>query len=285
MKLKILVGLVLAGLMLTVIALGGAWLFAVASAGAAMIMWEYYQLLRMKNVRPLVPLGIGFGLSFIVLPYIGRSSDFFGRGSGSIGTIVTLYVFSILVIQFWQIVQRKTRYSTLDLCVTVFGSLYIGGFMSYVIMLMNIADVKFPQGGFANRLVVLLPMWASWGSDTGAYLFGSFLGRNRIFPELSPKKTLEGSLGGILTSMAGFAFASFFVKINFFHAILLGATASVFGQIGDLSESALKRELNIKDSGRIFAGHGGFLDRTDSFLLTLPVVYYYFAWFDPWNIF
>lgn len=285
MRTKVIVGVSLAVVMLLMVAAGGPLLFALVLAGAAMIMWEYYRLLQMKNIRPLVFMGIGFGLSFIILPYMGKWHGFFGRSGGSIGVVITIYVFSILVIQFWQIVQRKVRYSILDLSVTVFGSLYIGAFMSFLIMLMNLADVRFPNGGFANRLVVLLPMWAAWGSDTGAYLFGSFFGRNRIFPELSPKKTLEGSIGGMLTSMLGFAFASFFINIPFFHAVFLGIIASVFGQIGDLSESALKRELNIKDSGKVFAGHGGFLDRTDSLLFTLPVVYFYFAWIDPWKLF
>jgi phosphatidate cytidylyltransferase len=285
MRTKVVVGISLAAVMLVVIGLGGGWLFTFTLAGAGMALWEYYSLLRMKNIRPLVGLGIGFGLSFIIVPFIGREKSFFGSGSGSIGAIVTVYVFSILVIQFWQIVQRKTRHSILDLSVTVFGSLYIGAFLGFLIMLMNIANTQFPDKPFSNRLIVMLPMWAAWGSDAGAYFFGSFFGRNRIFPELSPKKTLEGCIGGMLTSMTGFCFASLFIHIPFFHALLLGIVASAFGQIGDLSESALKRELNIKDSGKVFAGHGGFLDRADSLLFTLPVIYYYFAWVDPWKIF
>jgi len=283
MKTKIIVGLILAAVMLTMLYFGGLTLTLFIIFGAAMAMWEYYGLLRLKNIRPMVLLGIGFGLSFIVLAYAERWSSNIGTGSWSMGTVITVYVFSILVIQFWQIVGHRVKYSMLDLAATVFGSLYIGAFMSFMVLLMNMSDARFPQQLFANRMVLFLPMLAAWGSDVGAYFTGSFIGKNRIFPDLSPKKTLEGCIGGVAFSMITFCLVSFVIKIPFFHALVLGIIASIFGQVGDLSESAFKRELNVKDSGKIFANHGGFLDRIDSILFTIPVVYHYFLWFHPWK--
>ena len=173
----------------------------------------------------------------------------------------------------------------MDLGATVFGSLYIGAFGSFLVLLMNYGQMHFPHDVFRARLVVFLPMWAAWGNDVGAFFIGKFFGKNKIFPELSPKKTLEGCLGGLAVSMAGF-FLMFMIlgdHLNLFHGILLGLVAGAFGQIGDLSESALKREVGIKDSGTVFGSHGGFLDRIDSVLFTAPVVYHYFLWVHPWK--
>jgi phosphatidate cytidylyltransferase len=280
MKKKIIVGLLLAAIAIFFLYFGGALLTAFLSWGAVMGMWEYYGLLRLKNVKPMMTLGILFGFLFIVLAYLERHSIFL---RGSMGTVVSVYVFAILVIQFWQIIGHRVKYSMVDMAATVFGSLYIGAFMSFFVLLMNLSDAQFPHDRLQNRLVLFLPMLGAWGSDVGAYFVGSFFGRNRIFPELSPKKTLEGCIGGMLFAMMGFCIISFFIKIPFLHAIVLGLVTSVFGQVGDLSESAFKRELNVKDSGKIFASHGGILDRVDSFLFTVPVVYHYFLWFHPWK--
>ncbi|MFA6450353.1 MAG: phosphatidate cytidylyltransferase [bacterium] len=280
MKTKITVGLLLAALVVTLLYLGGVYILGLLVIGAIMGMWEYYGLLRLKNIKTMSGLGIAFGLIFIFLAYSERTAP---NWRGSMGTVVTIYVFSILVIQFWQIVTHRMKYSMVDMAATVFGSLYIGAFMSFFVLLMNMSDAQFPHDRLQNRLVLFLPMFAAWGSDVGAYFVGSFFGRSRIFPDLSPKKTLEGCVGGMLFAMFGFCILSFFIKIPFFQALILGGVASVFGQVGDLSESAFKREVNVKDSGRIFAGHGGFLDRVDSFLFTLPVIYHYFLWFQPWK--
>jgi len=276
-------GLSLAAMMLIIIYIGGTAMYIVTSIGGAFAMWEYYQLLGRKGIRPMATVGIVFGLLFLALPFFGKWATFFGKGAGSIGIVLTVYVFLILIIQFWQIMRHSQRHSIMDLSITVFGSLYIGAFLSFIIMLMNIADAQFPTDRWCNRLVIMLPMIAAWISDAGAYFFGSFFGKNRIFPELSPKKTLEGCFGGIISSVASFVFVAAFIKIPIIDAAILGGVASMFGQIGDLSESAFKRELNIKDSSAALGSHGGFLDRIDSILFTLPVVYYYFEWFNPWG--
>jgi len=280
MKTKVIVGVSLAIVMLGLIYIGRSALMAILIFGAVMGMWEYYGLLRIKNVKTMPMLGIGFGLSFIIFAYLERFSHL---SWPSMGTVVSIYVFMILVIQFWQIVGHRAKYTMIEMAATVFGSLYIGAFMSFFVLIMNAADKQFPHDTLANRLVIMLPMFSSWFNDAGAYFFGSFFGKNRIFPELSPKKTLEGCLGGIFVTMVAFFFISFKIHIPAFHAIILGGVAAAFGQVGDLSESAFKRELNVKDSGRVFAGHGGFLDRMDSFLFTVPVVYHYFLWFNPWH--
>jgi phosphatidate cytidylyltransferase len=282
---KVSTGLVLGGGMLTVMILDPQKripLLIVALLGTGMGLWEYYTMLQKKNVKPLIFLGIGVGLLFVLLAYKSMLQGSMLRAGATFGTVITFFVFLVLVIQFFQIVNRRERYSILDLATTVFGSIYIGGFMSMVFLLLGFGMKKFPDNNALVFLVIFLPMWCAWGSDVCAYFVGSFIGRTRIFPELSPKKTLEGCLGGLLGAMVGVTIICSFIKIPVYHGILLGFVGGAAAQIGDLSESAFKREVGVKDSGRTFGSHGGFLDRSDSFLFALPVIYHYFIWFCPW---
>jgi len=281
---KIVVGLALGLGMLAVLIIGGWLLFAVIVLGGGAGLWEYYNILKKKDMKPLTALGIAFGMAFIAMAFLGKFVPVLSNGMTNIGSVVSVYVIVVLIIQFWQIVKNKTRYRISDLSLTVFGSLYIGAFGSFLFLLMIMGEQRFPGDLFRSRLVLFLPMWSAWGSDVGAYFAGRFLGRNRIFPELSPKKTLEGCLGGIALCVVGYGVFSFPLGIPFSHALTLGVIASAFGQIGDLSESALKREFGVKDSGTVFGSHGGFLDRIDSLLFTAPAVYHYFAWVNPWGM-
>lgn len=283
MRNKVLVGMTLAAAMLVVIYLGGVALLAVVMLGAAMGLWEYFKLLQQKQLKPLVFLGIPMGLAFVLIAFLSMHSHNFIWGGVGQGTVVMLSVFTVLVIQFVQIVQRRERYSILDLSVTVFAAIYVGGFVSYLFLLLGIGIEHFPDNVPLSRLVILLPMWCAWGADAGAFFFGSFFGRNKIFPDLSPNKTAEGLAGGLLFSVAGACFIGAMIAIPLGHAFAIGLLAGAAGTVGDLSESALKRELGVKDTGKLFASHGGFLDRMDSVLFTMPVVYYYIIWFRPWG--
>ncbi len=142
------------------------------------------------------------------------------------------------------------------------------------------AGLLFPFVGLLRLLPngswwVILALAATWLGDTGAYFAGRFLGKHKLFPEVSPKKTWEGAVGGMLSTMA----AVMVVKIFFLHdigyleAVLLGTAASVFGQSGDLCESLLKRSYGVKDSGGILPGHGGIMDRVDALVFVSPLVY------------
>lgn len=283
MKERILTGLALSAMMLTVLIVGGWLFFGLIAAGVGMGLWEYYKLIQIKRTKPLVPLGIAIGLMFVALAFAGRWAPHITEGAGNVGSVIVLSVMLVLVIQFWQIVQKKERYGFVDLGVTIFGSLYIGAFGSFLILLLNYGEYHFADDLFKARLVVFLPMWGAWGNDVGAFFIGKFFGKNRIFPELSPKKTLEGCLGGMAVASIGFGFMSIILGIPLFQGLVLGCITGMFGQIGDLSESALKREVGIKDSGTIFGSHGGLLDRIDSILFTAPIVYHYLAWFKPWG--
>jgi phosphatidate cytidylyltransferase len=132
----------------------------------------------------------------------------------------------------------------------------------------------FPRSRYGEFLV-LIAVVGPWVSDSGAYFAGHLFGRRLLFPSLSPNKTVEGSLGGLLLTILVVGFVSYqFLDFSLAKAAVVGAGVSIFSQSGDLFESMLKRILDVKDLGHFLPGHGGILDRIDSLLFTAPAVYY-----------
>jgi len=132
----------------------------------------------------------------------------------------------------------------------------------------------FPRTGY-DIILILIAVVGPWISDSGAYFAGHLFGRRLLFPSLSPNKTVEGSLGGLLLTVLIVGFVSYeFLDFSPVKAAIIGAGVSIFSQIGDLFESTLKRILDVKDLGHFLPGHGGILDRIDSLLFTAPAVYY-----------
>ena len=132
----------------------------------------------------------------------------------------------------------------------------------------------FPRSRY-GEILILIAVVGPWISDSGAYFAGRFFGRHLLFPTLSPNKTAEGSLGGLIATVLVVGFVSYsFLDFSVTKAAVIGAGVSIFSQSGDLFESALKRILDVKDLGHFLPGHGGVLDRIDSLLFTAPAVYY-----------
>ena len=115
-----------------------------------------------------------------------------------------------------------------------------------------------------------------WCNDTGAYLIGTSMGRHPFFKKISPNKTWEGVIVGLIfTLVAAFIIARIYTELNMIQWLVIGGIAGIFGTLGDLIESMLKRNVNIKDTGTIFPGHGGLLDRIDSFLISIVAIFVY----------
>lgn len=198
----------------------------------------------------------------LLLPYLG--GWLFGDGSG--------IQFGLYVATFCIFLYTISRYSTLNepyrlLSRLIMGVVYVGVLISYLPLLRNL-----PEGG--EWLVVLTAITA--GSDSGAYYSGRLFGKRKLSPAISPKKTIEGAIGGLVCAVAaGIGLALLLLDqvsllFIFFAAIILTGV----GILGDLAESIIKRGTGTKDSGRLLAGHGGILDRIDSILLAAPVLYY-----------
>jgi phosphatidate cytidylyltransferase len=164
--------------------------------------------------------------------------------------------------------------AALRACAMAFGPLFIG----VPLTLLALLRVSWPDGGSG---LALLSLGLAWLADTAGYFAGRFLGRHKLYEAVSPKKTVEGAIGGLFGSIAWALVASLWFArgaLPLLHAVPLAIVAGALGQAGDLSESLLKRSTGVKDSGAILPGHGGILDRLDAVILTTTVVYLYALW-------
>ncbi len=192
--------------------------------------------------------------------------------------LVALFMLFLLLL-FGAMVISYPKYSSEKIFMTFASLIYVGLGLSFLYR----TRVQLNDGQYIIWLIFI----GSWISDTGAYCVGMLCGKHKAFPELSPKKSIEGCVGGILSSIAiGIVYnlvLHYFFNVNFLHiwqiAVICGA-ASVISQVGDLAASAIKRNYNVKDYGRLIPGHGGILDRFDSIIFVAPLVYYLARFFQ-----
>ena len=189
----------------------------------------------------------------------------------SLGFSLSIFLLSVLFIFFQMRADYKKTLSNGALF--ALGLVYILVPLRYFHIICNESDVYKP-------LIALGVFLLIWASDVFAYFIGKNFGKNLIAPLISPKKTWEGSIGGIVgIILVAFSFNYFKVSLLFSEWLIIGIIIWIFGTLGDFFESALKRSVGIKDSGTILPGHGGFLDRFDSMLFAVPVIALYFQWF------
>ncbi|MDP9347749.1 MAG: phosphatidate cytidylyltransferase, partial [Gemmatimonadota bacterium] len=200
-----------------------------------------------------------------------------GPGRAGFGWLLALYLVAVLTASIWT--RGVDGEPLLSVSVTVFGTLYTGGLLSYALYLRHLPQVITAWHGTA---LLFAPVLLTWASDTFAYFVGRAWGRRKLIPRVSPGKTVEGSLGalgGSLVVALGYAwvlghFPTYRMTLG--EAAVLGVLVSVAAQVGDLAESLLKRDTGVKDSGALLPGHGGALDRFDSLFFTLPLAYLFF---------
>jgi phosphatidate cytidylyltransferase len=223
-------------------------------------LYEFFTMLENKGIKIYKYFGIGMG-AIIPLSIICR---FEPTKSWELIFIVLVLLFLILM-QF----RRRNNYGVIvDISTTLFGILYVSWFFSFLI------KIRYLAGGIGLLSTVLL---ITKLGDIGAYLVGSRFGRTPFMPHISPKKSVEGAMGGLVFSILGALTSKVFLNFTYLHLILMGLSLGVLGQLGDLSESLMKRDCGVKDSGSIFPGLGGVLDSIDSLLFTAPVFYFYMS--------
>lgn len=186
--------------------------------------------------------------------------------------IVTVPILGVLI-PLWRLGEMPT--AALRVAAGGFGPLYVGGCLTTLALLR-----KEHENPTAGGLVVLALVLA-WASDTGGYFAGRYLGKHKLYEAVSPKKTIEGSIGGLAAAVAGAVVAHywFLPKLPLVHGIVLALVGAALGQMGDLGESLLKRSTGVKDSGAVLPGHGGILDRVDALMVTSTIVFLYTRWF------
>jgi phosphatidate cytidylyltransferase len=177
-----------------------------------------------------------------------------------------------LLLPLWRLGDVST--AALRACAGGFGPPYVGG------SLATLALLRKEHAGAEGAGYVLLALGLAWLSDTGGYFAGRYLGRHKLYEAVSPKKTWEGSIGGIAATVlwALAAHFGFLRSLPLADAIALAVVGGALGQLGDLGESLLKRSVGVKDSGALVPGHGGILDRADALMVTSVVVYLYTRW-------
>lgn len=216
-------------------------------------LWEFYRALNNINIRPINYIG-----------YLASIGIFIANISQEVSTTLILYIFTALLL-ITLLFNKRIR--IIDISATLLGVLYIPFFLFYIYQL---------DGSIYIWLIFLI----AFGTDTFAYIAGNLIGKNKLCPDISPNKTKEGSLGGILGSLIIVLIFGYFTDAGpMLSLIILSILASILSQVGDLVASRIKRLAKIKDYGFIMPGHGGILDRFDSIIFCAPLIYYYVEYF------
>lgn len=248
-------------LLILLISFSPVWLFgALIMVVTAIGLFEYYAMSLPESRMLERYLAIGAGTC--LLPVFAFGGTGFVLGGC---TLIFLVFATLFLFRFKEISTVVTH-----LALVCFGYLYLSLLLSHMVLLRDL-----PYGRQWVFLVLLIVM----ASDSAAYFTGMNFGRRKLYPAISPNKSIEGAIGGLVGGLAGafLAKALFFPELSIFDALVTGLFAGVLGQIGDLFESMLKRAFGVKDSGTIIPGHGGILDRLDSLLFAFPPVFYYAA--------
>ncbi|MGC4045757.1 MAG: phosphatidate cytidylyltransferase [Armatimonas sp.] len=245
---------------------GGVAVIALLCAG------EYFRALRAR-FQPNASVAY---VAVVILQFAAWNVSR-GQVAQLLPILLVVLTIATLVLQ----VLRREQEPLSNLGVTFFGVVYIGWLLSYLVQIRSIPGLLAPWG-LPNlpmgAWLVLYLLLITWLNDTGAYLVGARIGKTKLAPKLSPKKTVEGAIGGLVFATLTAIGVGLWLKLPWQHTIFLGPLLGILGQVGDLCESALKRDLGIKDFGGIMPGHGGLLDRFDSILFTAPIAYYYLAY-------
>ncbi len=271
---RILVALFGIPALVAVILQGGVLFCGVIVLISSVGLWEFYSMAEKKGVSPNMYLGIGLGAAMQIFFFTNSFDANFGilmSNTAAFGVLITLTVATLLGEMF-----RGKPNPLLNTAVTIGGVVYVSVFLQCLIGIRGfhtILGVENMQGGY----FILCMFISIWLCDTAAYFVGRAIGRHKLFERVSPKKTWEGAIAGLIAAIAGFIGISAWLlpTLPVVHAVVLGAIVGTLGQAGDLAESLLKRDAGIKDSSAILAGHGGVLDRFDSILMVSPLAYWY----------
>ena len=269
---RIVTGTILGVIVFASLLIGGWVLFILTLLIIILATKEYVAILKHKGFYPSVKIILFADLFFALLAYLNRFN--------MLSFAITICSISAFV---WVLFRGRQPYIA-NAATTILGFIYGGLFPLYLIFLRDIgSDPVYSYmfkstGECAGKGIVVLIFFTVLLTDTGCYYFGTKFGKHKLAPVISPNKTIEGSIGGTVCAAAVSLLIGYLNHIAWYHCIIAGVLIALFAQIGDLCESLIKRDAGVKDSGNTLPGHGGFLDRTDSYVFTLPVLYYYFQY-------
>jgi phosphatidate cytidylyltransferase len=236
------------------------WFALEVTVFVALALFEFLELIKKQGIPVYRLFGVVMGVSIPAIVYmeLGHTQ------SGEVLLIILGCLF-LFVLQFF---HKDHSQALVGIALTLFGILYISWFLSFLIRM------RFLQGGI---LWIAYLLAVTKATDIGAYTAGTLFGRHSLIPHVSPKKSVEGTLGGLMLSVLVSVALKPFLPLDFswMHLVILGILIGGVGQIGDLSESLMKRFCGVKDSGHLLPGMGGVLDAVDSILFTAPIFYFH----------
>lgn len=267
MKQRVITGFAAAGVAFGLATAGGWYWVAFVCFVFLVGFKELTALMKAKDILPSQVIVLVIGLLLILMAGSGHERYF--------PEIVTAGV----IASFIRMLFRKPHGSISDIGATLLGIFYTAYLPVHFILLRNmgsegISDPLLQPGlGYLFFIILIVSF-----SDIGAYFTGKYFGKELLYPSVSPKKTREGAYGGLVTGVAIGLVMGAMIGFPWQHALILSTLTVIVAQLGDLSESLLKRDAGIKDSGALLKGHGGILDRVDSYLFSGAVCYYYIHW-------
>ena len=274
LKKRLIVGLSGCVLVTAIVWFGQPFFTILLTIWGLVAAYEFFHLVKKENIPVLTIFGLIWTLLFILIPYY--KYEF---------TVPSLLTSAIVIPLILLLFRRNKEQAFTGWVWTMGGILYIGWLLSYWIV--NSAPGGNPTltGTLPGRDWIYLGLFVTFASDTAAYFAGRKWGRHHLAPVVSPKKTWEGSIAGIIAAIVVSLIFTLPTPVklppeyfSWWQAIILGAVISVAGQTGDLAKSLFKRNMHVKDSSNYLPGHGGFLDRMDSVAFAGVVVYYYLVW-------
>ena len=262
---RLVTGGLLTGAVVWVLFRAPLWVFAVVTvAFIGLGLNEFFALVERKGIVIERWIGLGVGLSIPLSIYVSFEP--------TKGWELLFMVLAFLTLFLLQLRRKDSSQAIVGVSTALFGIFYVSWCFSFLIKLRFVEGPGLPGGQWWVALLLL----ATKGGDIGAYVVGSLLGRHSLLPRISPSKTWEGAAGGLLFSVAAaLAFRPVFSGVAWPVLLVFGLLLGILGQLGDLSESLIKRDCQVKDSGRLLPGMGGILDVLDSLLFTAPIGYFY----------
>lgn len=238
--------------------IGGLPLYVCELVMVIFALHEFYTVFQAKDIYPFKAAGYIFGLMIFLKNVLDLGEAYL--------------LFGLLIMFFLVVIMMLMgKKNIIEASITLFGMIYVGLFFDFIILIIN-SDTD-------GYLLVWLVFLIAFGTDTFAYFCGLKFGKHKLIPTVSPKKTIEGSAGGILGSILLSVLFGLIFRLPVGELIVIGLVGSIVSQVGDLFASSIKRYCEVKDYGKIIPGHGGILDRFDSVLMVAPFLYFYLILF------
>jgi len=277
LKARLISGLTL-GAICVFLALAGGWFIFIPLLSLCLVAArEFLHMSRLRGLSPIRWICYSFIVIFLSVVFFFNEPEKF-----TTPLIIILILFSFLI-QTWRNPRRK-NFNLQDLSVTIFISVYTAGLMSHILLLDRLDEVRLATPEL--HLLPLIPVFMAWCFDSGGYFAGKLFGRIKLAPGISPKKTVEGVVGGVICSGAGMVMMTLICEdlarlTPHWKAFTFGVVLGIAAQLGDLAMSLVKRDFDVSDTSKVIPGHGGLLDRMDSIFFTSFTAYYLYLLFTP----